>query len=588
MELKELILKYKENMITASNLTKELSLATKKEDWIKALEKRSEALASIYEEDNKILNRILEIIKEKEKTFTKDDEELKDIYFIVYQLYVDNYDDPLLMIPVLELLEKYYIENGNRIPLLVAYSIHAYEEHEYVTRANSTTKLDLSIYKKILEFKKDYSSFKSQDVRYYIFMAFFNIVVGTDGLAGIDFEESYKYLLEMEEFYQSDEVKSIDGDNQYISDIVYDTRLTWLLVSENYDKLSDKLKDELFKRCKEFLEDNTEDSPKEASMADYRCLFGRNEITRDKLLDIYYNYILKEVNKLDNDLTDEDFVGIFELIIQALKVCDSKEMYLKLREIKINLENKITNLRLTPYINSLFANYVIEELKLDSDKERVEQDLFDNLIKRQASTYIHSVMVMHIALKIYEYMDKDLLSFIKNPEEYISNSALLHDIGKSKITDIVTQQRRKLSDSEFMGIKKHPSFGASFLVGNKLLEEYYDIVIGHHKYYDSSGGYPIEFDNTKSKYKIVIDLITIADCIDAATDKFGRNYKKAKSILDVLAEFEASKGIKYSPYFVDLIKNNPKLIEELTYLAETKRQELMYEAYIKNKLFEEE
>ena len=588
MELKELILKYKENMISASNLTKELSLATKKEDWIKALEKRSEALASIYEEDNKILNRILEIIKEKEKTFTKDDEELKEIYFIVYQLYVDNYDDPLLMIPVLELLEKFYIENGNRIPLLVAYSIHAYEEHEYVTRANSATKLDLSIYKKILDFKKDYSSFKSQDVRYYIFMAFFNIVVGTDGLAGIDFEESYKYLLEMEEFYQSDEVKSIDGDNQYISDIVYDTRLTWLLVSENYDKLSDKLKDELFKRCKEFLEDNIEDSPKEAFMAYYRCLFGRNEITRDKLLDIYYNYILKEVNKLDNDLTDEDFVGIFELIIQALKVCDSKEMYLKLREIKINLENKITNLRLTPYINSLFANYVIEELKLDSDKERVEQDLFDNLIKRQASTYIHSVMVMHIALKIYEYMDKDLLSFIKNPKEYISNSALLHDIGKSKITDIVTQQRRKLSDNEFMGIKKHPSFGSSFLVGNKLLEEYYDIVIGHHKYYDGSGGYPIDFDNTKSKYKIVIDLITIADCIDAATDKFGRNYKKAKSILDVLAEFEASKGIKYSPYFVDLIKNNPKLIDELTYLAETKRQELMYEAYIKNKLFEEE
>ena len=126
-KIKELILKYKENMISASNLTKELSLATKKEDWIKALEKRSEALASIYEEDNKILNRILEIIKEKEKTFTKDDEELKEIYFIVYQLYVDNYDDPLLMSPVLELLEKFYIENGNRIPLLVAYSIHAYE-----------------------------------------------------------------------------------------------------------------------------------------------------------------------------------------------------------------------------------------------------------------------------------------------------------------------------------------------------------------------------------------------------------------------------------------------------------------------------
>ena len=49
-------------------------------------------------------------------------------------------------------------------------------------------------------------------------------------------------------------------------------------------------------------------------------------------------------------------------------------------------------------------------------------------------------------------------------------------------------------------------------------------MIGHHKDYDGKNGYPVYFDKTKSKYKIIIDLIRIADAIDAGTDCYGRNY----------------------------------------------------------------
>lgn len=573
-------------MIKASELSEGLVKEKEKDKWIHLLEKRAEALSTIYKEDNDILNRLDSLLKEIDKVDSVS-AEVEDIYTLVYSLYVNNYDDPCLMLPILTTLENYFIRVKNKVGLLVCYSIHAYEAHEYITRANSSLSVDISIYKKILDLRQYYKEYKNEQVRYYIFLSFFNLVVGTGGLKGISLRETYDYLKLMEDFYHSDDVQALDKDNEYIKDLVDDTRLTWLLISESYDELDDFLKNELFRRSKEFIVEDIENSPKEAFMAYYRCLYGNNSITLDELLDIYFNYIHNQVDEIiKKGVEEEDFVAILELIISVLKVLKLKEnnkeeIYLKLRDEKIRLENELPSLRVTPYINSLFADYVAESIGFDTNKERAEQDLFDNLIKRQAATYIHSVMVKNMAIKIYEYMDKELLKNIPNPHEFISNSALLHDIGKSKITDIVNMQRRRLLDEEFYGIKMHPSLGASILLKNPLLKDYYDVVIGHHKWYNACGGYPMEFNNEESQYKIVIDLITIADCLDAATDKYGRNYKYAKTVSDVVLEFEKDKGIKYSPYFVDLIKNNPSLLDELTYLAETKRKELMYEAYSK-------
>lgn len=581
-----MVLKFKENMIKTSELSKNILTEHSKEKWIELLEKRASELSIIYKEDNDILNQINDLLKEIDdaNSVSKD---IEDVYTLVYSLYVENYDDPCLMIPILSSLEDYFTRVNKKVGLLVCYSIHAYEAHEYITRANSNLSIDISLYKKILDLRQYYKEYKNAQARYYIFLSFFNLIVGTGGLKGISYRETYDYLTLMEDFYQSEDVQSLDKDNEYIKGLVDDIRLTWLLISEYYNELDDFLKNELFKRSKEFLEEDIEKSPKEAFMAYYRCLYGTGEITIDELLDIYFNYIHHQADELINrGVTDEEFIGILELIISVLKVLKLKkdnkeEIYLKLRDEKIRLEKQLPNLRVTPYINSLFTEYVSEAVLFDTNKERIEQDLFDNLIKRQAATYIHSVMVRNIAMKIYEYMDKSLLSNISNPEEFISNSALLHDIGKSKITDIVNMQRRKLSEEEFSGIKMHPSLGAEILLKNPLLKEYYDIVIGHHKWYNSEGGYPQEFNNKKSALKVVIDLITISDCLDAATDKYGRNYKFAKSVSEVILEFDKDKGIKYSPYFVELIKNNQRLKEELTYLAETKRKELMYEAYSK-------
>ena len=82
----------------------------------------------------------------------------------------------------------------------------------------------------------------------------------------------------------------------------------------------------------------------------------------------------------------------------------------------------------------------------------------------------------------------------------------------------------------------------------------------------------------------MIDLITICDCIDAATDHLGRNYKKAKTLEEVLEELSAGKGVRYNPDLVELIENSPRLKKEMSYIVRDGRLDIMYRAYLERVL----
>ena len=77
-------------------------------------------------------------------------------------------------------------------------------------------------------------------------------------------------------------------------------------------------------------------------------------------------------------------------------------------------------------------------------------------------------------------------------------------------------------------------------------------------------------------------LITICDCIDAATDHFGRNYKKVKTLDQVLAELSADKGVRYNPDLVEIIENSDNLKKEMAYVVDEGRLDIMYRAYSEN------
>jgi len=136
-----------------------------------------------------------------------------------------------------------------------------------------------------------------------------------------------------------------------------------------------------------------------------------------------------------------------------------------------------------------------------------------------------------------------------------------------------------LTDEEFAIIKRHPELGLQYLELSPELAKFHDTTLGHHKWYNGKGGYPASFDNTKSPMRIMIDIVTLSDCMQAATERVGRNYKGDKTFDIVMGEFRRDAGIRYNPDLVKLIDAHPDLAEKLADLINDGWVDIYYNIY---------
>lgn len=267
---------------------------------------------------------------------------------------------------------------------------------------------------------------------------------------------------------------------------------------------------------------------------------------------------------------------------------------IELADIITKLIHSIPYGYMTAYVNATCASLCETLLPLLRSPRDIQNTAVSLLILRQPITYIHSLMVREIACTIARTMLADTPELfiplygncVREVQQrsseilaFIADAALLHDIGKTKIADIINNQYRRLSDTDFRYIKLHPGFGPEILLQNPDFSPFFHIMLGHHKTYDGSGGYPATFDNTRSDFRIIIDLITIADCTDAATDILGRNYARGKSFYDLLGELSAGKGTRYNPDIVALMEQSDALSHALNLLTGDNRKNIYYQAY---------
>ena len=210
-------------------------------------------------------------------------------------------------------------------------------------------------------------------------------------------------------------------------------------------------------------------------------------------------------------------------------------------------------------------------------------------------TYVHTLGVANIA----SFLTANLID--KNPKLYIGvlgtkskkeviarkeeivkcsyEGALYHDVGKLFIIETIITYGRKLVDDEFNLIKEHPNVGAALLAKYENTKNYQAAAKGHHKWFNDKGGYPEDFILNKSKYKVLISTLTVADCLDAATDRVGRNYKKGKSLSEVVDELERDKGTKYAPYLIELIREDDDVYDGIVKLITEGRDENYRKVY---------
>ena len=140
-------------------------------------------------------------------------------------------------------------------------------------------------------------------------------------------------------------------------------------------------------------------------------------------------------------------------------------------------------------------------------------------------THTHSINVSIYALSLGAYMKMQ-------PETLseLGESALLHDLGKSKVDLAILNKNGALTDIEFREIKKHPDMG--YKIGLNLGIDNQNVLDGirhHHEKMDGTG-YPAKLKG--SSIPLFARIIGICDIFDALTSR--RSYKEAMSSFDAI------------------------------------------------------
>lgn len=236
----------------------------------------------------------------------------------------------------------------------------------------------------------------------------------------------------------------------------------------------------------------------------------------------------------------------------------------------------------TDYVRDLYKLATSPKLLRYLSDKQISKFLNELCVSTQVTTYAHSVHVGKIAQllmnEVIEHRPELLIGVwgcnsvaevkkhAKDFKDFIYNASLLHDVGKIAISSVVNNEYLPLSDEEFDIIKQHPTIGGGLVDRVPRFAKYRDTTLGHHKWYNGKGGYPKDFDNTKSPVRILIDIVTLSDCMQAATEKVGRNYRIGKQFEVVMSELRDGAGTRYNPDLVALIDHHPwfsKRIEDL-------------------------
>ena len=590
----------------------ELSLASldlsNKEKWM-------ESLHNQVDEGYKIYMQVKDIIMPKYSLIVSSINDLvidlqNYIFDLLEEAYYDGFSDYHFLHSIASKLVPIYEERLDYDRLLQSSLIAGYALLEQARFDKSLKESIEYYYQKVIDLKEHFKDFKNERTKYRVLAAYYNLMVvayDLDIYPSSSLTKTYTDFLELKnnlnykDLFNTDE--ELSSTYEYILEHFYES--IYQYVDSNTKDVPKDIMDFVIEKVKANY-NTTEDDSKEFLLYYKKMLLkeGKTDINSTFLwtYDSYKKYSSTEFDE------NKDYISFFQTYITyMLKLLnetsfsiDEKEDYFNkiIEEISsfIKIQNKSSK-------NSNTITQVIQEMIFQPDtflffpslKEKIDF-LFQMLIKRHISTYLHSKMVAKFTdliiskvlyskpeLFIYEASPYKTIEQVKKNQSLIQRTAfygaLLHDIGKFNVLNIISRQNRPLTNNEFNTIKSHTIKGAKNLLIDDDLAQFEDIALYHHKWYNGMGGYPEEYSNLNSKHKIIIDIITMADCLDAATDHLGRNYRKHKTVADVLEEFNKESGTRYNPHIVKLLNEDKELVKNLEYLSSSGREDEYFKAY---------
>lgn len=246
----------------------------------------------------------------------------------------------------------------------------------------------------------------------------------------------------------------------------------------------------------------------------------------------------------------------------------------------------------SPKVVNEALHYLVEET---AEMEAADiKWVFRFFLVGHSPTYIHSLMVALLTARLTRRLlqttplalagvlgcttAEQLRARAGEIEELAYNCGLYHDLGKSMVLMYISDNTRRLLDEEFECIKQHPAYGYSLLCKLGHEKDYAQAALYHHSYYDGTGGYPLSFGPCPADMKPIVDVLTVADSLEAATDSIGRCYASSKPYEVLIGEIRAQSGTRYSPA-VAAVFDDAAFSAELKQLLYSERARVYAEVY---------
>lgn len=246
-----------------------------------------------------------------------------------------------------------------------------------------------------------------------------------------------------------------------------------------------------------------------------------------------YDYLIKPFN-------------LEEVVLSVRNALEKRSLILENRVYQAHLEEIVKTQ--TAEIRQLLS---IEQQKTSELNEALKEievtynstidALSTALDYRDNETEGHSQRVVRYSLEIGK-----VLGLYRHDMEILARGTLLHDIGKIGVPDSVLWKPGKLTEEEWVEMRKHVEYGYRMLKNIPFLRDAALIVLHHQERYDGSG-YPQGLKGDD----IVIGarIFAIADTYDAMTTD--RPYRKALTDRDAREEIHRCSGSQFNP---DVVK----------------------------------
>lgn len=193
-------------------------------------------------------------------------------------------------------------------------------------------------------------------------------------------------------------------------------------------------------------------------------------------------------------------------------------------------------------------------LDLANANEETLLGLVAALDLREHNTRLHSQRVRE-----YTELIADRLGVDEKKRREIGLGALLHDVGKIAVPDRILLKPGKLTDQEWVEMRKHPEAGYRIVKRISFLKDAAEIVHAHHEWYDGNG-YPRGLKG--DEIPLGARLFMVADVYDALTS--GRPYRSPVNYGEAAAEIRSLSGSHFDPFIVDtFMAIAPKQLQEI-------------------------